>query len=138
MGRSKFKKGDLITGTDEAFDNWEDIGCSDEATLEVQSVDEDGDYILVVVSCPNDEDVVGDSHWLTQDEVEEYFVLKTETSSYSSKPAPKKSSNPWDDKSIWEESNRSSEVSTKSSKSSISDFTNTPWTPRVKTRKRNF
>jgi hypothetical protein len=58
----KFKVGDLITGTSDALGHFQDIDLSDQAVLQVTSVDEDDEeYYCEIISNQIDDSNVGDS-----------------------------------------------------------------------------
>lgn len=58
----KFKVGDLITGTSNALGRFQDLDLSDQAVLEVTSVDENNrEYYCKIISNEVDDSNVGDS-----------------------------------------------------------------------------
>ena len=72
----KFKVGDLITGTSDALEHFNDIDLSDQAVLEVTSIDkDDNEYYCKIVSNEVDDENVGINVCIYEYE-EEYFVLK--------------------------------------------------------------
>lgn len=70
----KFKVGDLITGTDKALANFNDIDLSDQAVLEITSIDDDEYYCEIVSNEINDSNV-GDTVCFNERE-EMFFVHK--------------------------------------------------------------
>jgi len=68
----KFKVGDLITGTDKALSNFQDIDLSDQAVLEVTEVDDD-EYYCIIISNQIDDSNVGETVTF-YDSDERFFV----------------------------------------------------------------
>lgn len=71
----KFKVGDLITGTDKALSNFQDIDLSDQAVLEVTEIDDD-EYYCIIISNQIDDSNVGNTITFYGDD-ERFFTLVT-------------------------------------------------------------